>query len=85
WGFNYYRTNLNQRLEIQEQQPDTEIFIRVFEKLVEQVNVSQTEFENVSRAEIDSLVEVSFKKWAPVLKLQYPLGKRRAKDITLSR
>lgn len=85
WGFNYYRTDLNQRLEIQKQQPDTENFIRVFEKLVEQVNVSQTEFENVSKAEIDSLVEVSFEKWAPVLKLQYPLGKRRAKDITLSR
>jgi hypothetical protein len=85
WGFNYYRNDLNQRLEMPEQKPDTENFIRVFESLVEQVNASQTDFENVSKTEIDSLVEISFEKWAPVLKLQYPLGKRRAKEITLSR
>jgi hypothetical protein len=85
WGFNYFRNDLNQRLEIPEQKPDTENFIRVFESLVERVNASQTDFENITKSEIDSLVEVSFKKWAPVLKLQYPLGKRRAKEITLSR
>jgi hypothetical protein len=85
WGFNYYRNDLNQRLEMPEQKPDTENFIRVFENLVEQVNASQTDFQKVSKTEIDSLVEASFEKWAPVLKLQYPLGKRRAKEITMSR
>lgn len=85
WGFNYYRSDLNQRLEIAEQKPDTENFIRVFEKLVEQINSSQTDFEDITKEEIDSLVEVSYKKWAPVLKLQYPAGKRRPKEITLSR
>ncbi|WP_372948428.1 DUF3810 domain-containing protein [Mariniphaga sp.] len=85
WGFNYYRSDLNQRLEISEQKPATENFIRVFENLVEQVNASRTDFESITKAEIDSLVEVSFEKWAPVLKLQYPLGRRRAKEITLSR
>ncbi len=85
WGFNYYRSDLNQRLGISEQKPDTANFIRVFENLVEQVNASRTDFETITKAEIDSLVEVSFEKWAPVLKLQYPLGRRRAKEITLSR
>jgi hypothetical protein len=85
WGFNYYRSDLNQRLGISEQNPDTENFIRVFENLIEQVNLSRTDFETITKAEVDSLVEVSFKKWAPVLKLHYPLGRRRAKEITLSR
>lgn len=85
WGFNYYRSSLNERLEIAEQKPDSNIFIEVFENLVEQINSSQTDFEDISKEEIDSLVEVSYKKWAPVLKLQYPAGKRRAKEITLSR
>jgi hypothetical protein len=85
WGFNYYRSDLNQRLGTSQQKPDTEDFVRVFENLVEQVNLSRTDFENITKAEIDFLVEVSFKKWAPVLKLQYPLGKRRVKEITLSR
>lgn len=85
WGFNYYRSALNHRLRISEQKTDTEYFIRVFENLVEQVNSSRTDFENITKYEIDSLVEISFEKWAPVLKLQYPLGKRRAKEITLSR
>ena len=85
WGFNYYRSDLNQRLEISEQKPDTENFIKVFENLVEEVNSSNTDFETITKAEIDSLVEDSFEKWAPVLKLQYPLGKRRAKEISLSR
>ncbi|MBW6534085.1 MAG: DUF3810 domain-containing protein [Mariniphaga sp.] len=85
WGFNYYRIDLNQRLEMAEQKPDTENFIRVFENLVKQVNLSHTDFETITKTEIDSLVEVSFEKWEPMLKLQYPLGKRRAKEITLSR
>jgi len=85
WGFNYYRSDLNQRLGISEQKPDAENFIRVFENLVEQINLSRTDFETITKAEIDSLVENSFEQWAPVLKLHYPLGKRRAKEITLSR
>lgn len=85
WGFNYYRSDLNQRLEIAEQKPGTENFIRIFEYLVEQINSSQTDFEDISKNEIDSLVEVSYKKWAPALKLNYPAGKRRPKEITLSR
>ena len=85
WGFNYYRSDLNRRLEISEQKADTEDFIRVFESLVDQANASHTDFETITKAEIDSLVEVSFEKWASVLKLKYPLGKRRAKEITMSR
>jgi len=85
WGFNYYRSDLNRRLGISEQKPDTENFIRVFENLVEQVNASRTDFETITKTEIDSLVEVSFEKWAPVLKLHYPSGRRRAKQISLSR
>jgi hypothetical protein len=85
WGFNYYRSDLNQRMAIPDQKHGNEGFNRILDNLVEQVNASQTDFETITKAEIDSLVENSFKKWAPVLKLHYPSGKRRAKEITLSR
>ncbi|MGC9354957.1 MAG: DUF3810 family protein, partial [Mariniphaga sp.] len=58
WGFNYYRSDLNHRLKISEQKFDNKYFIKVFENLVEQVNSSRTDFENITKAEIDSLVEV---------------------------
>ncbi len=85
WGFNYFRYNLNERLSIPEQKTDSEFFIQVFESLVEQANASRTDFELVDKTEMDALIEVSYQKLAPELQLHYPSGKRRAKQITLSR
>ncbi|MBN1987566.1 MAG: DUF3810 domain-containing protein [Prolixibacteraceae bacterium] len=84
WGFNYFRAGVNTRLGIQEQTPGTEEFLLVFENLVERTNASCQSFENFNAREIDSLVEESYKKLAPVLKLNYPSGTRRAKNISLS-
>jgi len=85
WGFNYFRMDLNNRLELATQQPDTEDFLNVFEKLVEQTNLSHTAFKNFSKSEIDSLVEKSYQELSPVLQIGYPAGKRPAKNITFSR
>lgn len=85
WGFNYFRQDVNTRLGLTDQTPNTEDFIRVFEELVMQTNQSYTTFENFDKNEIDSLVELSYKKLAPVLKVNYPSGKRPAKNITFSR
>ncbi len=85
WGFNYYRSDLNQRLKIAEQEPDTEIFLHIFEQLVNQTNASYTSFDSIEKNKIDSLVEASYQRLAPVLQLQYPSGKRKDKSITLSR
>ena len=84
WGFNYYRTNINDRLQIAKSKPDTVQFIKVFSTLIDQTNASYSTYENAGYLTIDSLVEASYKKNAPFLKLKYPQGHRRPKPITLS-
>lgn len=84
WGFNYYRSGINQRLQISESKPDTIQFVRVFSSLIAQTNHSWCNYENVNYLTIDSLVEASYKKNASFLKLNYPQGTRRPKPITLS-
>ena len=84
WGFNYYRTGINKRLQITKSKPDSLQFVKVFEYLIDQTNESYCTFENMKHPSIDSLVETSYKKNASFLKLHYPQGTRRTKPITLS-
>lgn len=84
WGFNYYRSGINDRLQIAKSTSDTVQFVRVFENLIVQTNASYCTYENTGYSEITSLVEASYKKNAPFLKLKYPQGNRRPKSITLS-
>ncbi|HKJ78456.1 MAG TPA: DUF3810 domain-containing protein [Prolixibacteraceae bacterium] len=85
WGFNYYRLGLNQRLDLVTQHPDEQKFLAVFEEIVEQVNNSYVLYDDLNKESIDSLIEQSYKQLAPILQLDYPAGKRIAKDITFSR
>ena len=84
WGFNYFRSGINDRLQIAKSKPDTIQFVRVFEKLIAQTNESYCTFENTNYTTIDSLMEASYRKNASFLKLKYPQGNRRPKPITLS-
>ena len=84
WGFNYYRSGMNERLQIAKSKPDTVQFVRVFINLIAQTNESYCTYENTSHPAIASLVEASYKKNASFLKLKYPQGNRRPKSITLS-
>jgi hypothetical protein len=84
WGFNYYRTGINERLEISKSKPDSVQFVRVLENLIAKTNASYCTYENVSFSTIDSLVEASYKRNASFLKVKYPQGNRRPKPITLS-
>ncbi|SHF38423.1 Protein of unknown function [Mariniphaga anaerophila] len=82
WGFNYYRSDFNQRLGLAEQRANTDAFVAVLDGLAEKLSADWTGYENMKKEHIDSLVEESYKRIAPALKLQYPSGKRRAKNIT---
>jgi hypothetical protein len=84
WGFNYFRSGLNQRLGIERATPDTMEFAKVLEDLIKKTNDSYCTFDSITYPEIDSLVEASYKKNASFLKIKYPEGKRRPKPITLS-
>ena len=84
WGFNYYRSGINQRLQITRTKPDSVQFVKVLENLIDQTNASYCTFDSISKPEIEALVESSYQKNAPFLKLHYPQGTRIPKPITLS-
>ncbi|OFX59347.1 MAG: hypothetical protein A2066_17290 [Bacteroidetes bacterium GWB2_41_8] len=84
WGFNYYRSDLSERLSITKSQPDTVQFVKVFQNLIAQTNASYCSYENIKYSTIDSLVEASYKTNSSFLKLKYPQGNRIPKPITLS-
>ncbi|MFA5330466.1 MAG: DUF3810 domain-containing protein [Prolixibacteraceae bacterium] len=84
WGFNYFRSGINERLEIAKAKPDTVEFVKVIENLIRKTNGSYCTFDSITYPEIDSLVEASYKKNASFLKIRYPQGTRRPKPITLS-
>ncbi len=85
WGFNYFRPDLNYRLKIGKQQPDTLLFSQEFKTLIDSTNATNCTFNTFDKNRIDSLVEESYKNLAPILKIDYPQGKRRPKKITFSR
>ena len=58
WGFNYYRTGINNRLQIIRSKQDTIQFVKVFSNLIQQTNASYCSFEDVKYSTIDSLIEV---------------------------
>jgi uncharacterized membrane protein len=84
WGFNYYRSGINERLQISRSKPDTIQFVRVLEKLIAQTNESYCTFDSITKTEISTLVESTYQKQASFLKLHYPQGTRIPKPITLS-
>lgn len=84
WGFNYFRSGINERLEIAKAKPDTVEYVKVLEDLIRKTNDSYCTFDSIKYSEIDSLVEASYRQNATFLKIDYPQGKRRPKPITLS-
>lgn len=84
WGFNYYRPDLNKRLGMAEQKPDTKKFVAAIERQISVTSRSICSFEKFDKAKIDAEVEASYKKLAPLLKIDYPMGTRKAKKITFS-
>lgn len=84
WGFNYYRLNLNDRLDINRASTDTVQFISVLKNLIDETNATYCSFDSISKPEISRLVESSYQNHAAFLKIKYPHGTRVPKPITLS-
>jgi len=85
WGFNYFRQDLYHRLNLSKHEPNTKAFIAQLKKQVENTNKSWCIFENWDKNDVDLKIEKSYKKLSSPLKINYPAGKRRAKEITVSR
>lgn len=85
WGFNYYRPDLNERIGLLSRDPDSQEFNDIFSEIIKNTNSTYTDFEGIEKDYIDSLVVLSYRQLAPMLGLDYPGGKRIAKNITLGR
>jgi hypothetical protein len=85
WGFNYFRQDLYERLNLAKHEPGNKAFVAQLKKIVDDTNKSWCTFEKWDKEEVSFQIEKSYEKLAPVLKISYPAGKRRAKPITVSR
>ncbi len=85
WGFNYYRPKLEKRLGLDEQNPRHGEFVRVFKDVIEDCNESYAVYNQSDLVNVDSMVEQSYRNLADVLRINYPGGLRKAKNITFSR
>lgn len=85
WGFNYFRSDIYSRLGLKHRKADTKEFVTQLRKLVENTNKSWCSFDDWDPEKVDARIEASYKNLAPALGLKYPMGKRKAKPITVSK
>src|SRR5690554_5253867 len=84
WGFNYFRVDINNRLELMEHKANPEEFMNVFQTIIEDANASYTTYDDISTDEVAGYIEGSYARLAPTIKIHYPGGFRRVKHITFS-
>ncbi|MDX8337607.1 DUF3810 domain-containing protein [Draconibacterium sp. IB214405] len=84
WGFNYYRSPLQERLGIKDRNPNTEEFVQFLRQYIQNVNALHCSFDILDKNLTDSLIETCYKNLAPALNFDYPMGKRKDKKITIS-
>ncbi len=85
WGFNYFRHDIYKRLNIEANQITNENFNAAFYTLINQTNNLKVSFADFDKQITDSIIEKSYSKNAHLLAISYPLGKRRPKNMTISR
>jgi len=84
WGFNYFRVDINNRLGLIEREANQQEFMNVFNDLIASANETYTSYDIFKEEEIAKQIEESFSRLVPILKINYPGGRRRAKPVTFS-
>ena len=84
WGFNYFRADLYQRLQLKKSEANTEDFISICTKLINTTNTQNTSFKEFDKTTIDHEIETSYQQLSEILRLNFPAGKRTDKSITFS-
>jgi hypothetical protein len=84
WGYNYFRPKIERRIGWETPKADELIFRSVFDSVIMQSNNCYTSVSTSDYAEIDSLVEASYRKNCQQLGIRYPNGKRRPKTMLFS-
>lgn len=85
WGFNYFRDNIYQRLELNDDNISQTEFTTslncIITKTIKNYNCNY-KFDLIA---VDSTIEYSYKQLSKYLKIPYSNGKRQTKNITASR
>lgn len=81
WGYNYFRPDIYTRLGWQLPKTDEVEFRAVFDTIISRANSNYMKFDSSGFSDIDSLVELSFKKNSTYLGINYPNGSRRNKKM----
>lgn len=84
WGFNYFRQDLNQRLDLKEAQPSTQEFIKAFSWLINETNQSWLPMDSLNHDSIEQAITEAYQTHTPWLRLD-TYGKSRPKPLLFSR
>jgi hypothetical protein len=84
WGYNYYRPDIHTRLGWRAPDTDEAEFRTVFDTIISRANSNYMKFDSSGFSDIDSLVELSYKKNSLSLGINYPNGSRRNKKMVFN-
>ncbi|MCU4176065.1 DUF3810 domain-containing protein [Carboxylicivirga sp. N1Y90] len=85
WGFNYYRNDLETRLNFVEAKTDSVELMNVFRQLINECNQTYSQLDSTEYAIFCQLIEKEYALQADFLQIDADLCSTRPKNITLSR
>jgi hypothetical protein len=85
WGYNYFRPDIQKRIDWKTPPTDTAYFLSVLDSLIVQTNRNYIVISPSDYPVIDKIVEESYFKQSARLGLSYPNGRRRPKTMIFSR
>jgi hypothetical protein len=81
WGFSYFRKDFYTRCNIQKSEYNSEIFKSFVKNFIEDANSACLDFTDFDRNDINNNIERQYEKLKDVLKIKYPNGKRKPKQM----
>ncbi|MDR3218381.1 MAG: DUF3810 domain-containing protein [Dysgonamonadaceae bacterium] len=81
WGFAYFRQDFCTRAGIRQTEYDTEVFAVFAENFRDKLNRVYVKIDTIDKVEIDKHIELQYEKQKDFLKIPYPNGKRKAKQM----
>jgi len=84
WGYNYFRPDIHTRLGWKAPNTDEAEFRTVFDTIISRANANYMKFGSSGFSDIDSLVELSYKKNSFSLGINYPNGSRKNKKMVFN-
>lgn len=84
WGYNYFRSDVYTRMDWKAPNTNEAEFRTVFDTIISRANRYYMKFDSSGFSDIDSLVELSYKKNSNYLGINYPNGSRKNKKMVFN-